>query len=307
MHIRLIDLPALYEVTPTRGSSASPLTPRVVVESVLGLLRRMYHQDKSIVNVILTKGTSPWREAYCNRELAPPITSETESLLEMALNCLPLIQVNAPGADTNDLAVALSSQLAHQGHLVTLTTNNPLWQQLVRSRVRWTSPKKTGNVVELDNFGKMTGIRVPGQVSSCFTLSGFPSMGLRGVPGLDLKRAAVILSKYESLAGLLSAAEDVLTFSTESECFHQLMLPEWRALVADNELLTDFSQMPRAALKDIAVTVSEFEELRLYEVLMNLDLQTWQDTFSTWAKPFREDLLPAHAFSVKRAALSACS
>lgn len=314
MHVRLIDANSLgYAQHHANDISLAGSLQTQAVSGVMRHLRRNLQFDKQVFNVLIWDGRAQWRydlhPGYKAGRHRTPEQRESRRAYEAqqpwirrVLRSFPVAQVQHPHAEADDLAFGLSRALARQGHLVSLFTADTDWLQLVSSRVQWVNARKPSQVVMADGFVRSSGgFATPADVAAVKALMGDTSDDIDGLPDVGPKRAQGLLAKYGGLQEVLAAAQDFLTFSAEPKYFHSLMVPEYRDLVERNSRLVDLSRGPRLAADDVALSFGQFDELDLYEALVDLDFKTMQDEFASWQRALDVEVDRANALSVKRA------
>lgn len=313
MHIILTDVAAVGYV----HHLANPKTnvkglETQAVSGVIKYFRNCLAQDPDALHVALWDGHAHWRhDLFSAYKSALHLSDEQHTSkhayrlqvpwIKKALKYFPVVQLMHPHGEAKDLAWGLSRLLSQQGHLITLRTVNEDWLQMVNPRTRWHNARKLGELVELENFAKNSEFPSPWHVSQCHALTGYSAHGIPGFQDVTKKRANALLSQYGSIDEVLQATEDLMAFSTEPRYFHPLMTEEGRALVVRNLQLLDLSRGPALTGESLETSYGCFEELELYELLVDMDFAQLQASFPSWSKPLWRQIGPVEVSAFRRA------
>jgi 5'-3' exonuclease len=140
-------------------------------------------------------------------------------------------------------------------------------------------------VVELEGFVKSSGgFGSPATVPLVKAIAGDTSDDIDGVPNIADKRALGLLSRYQTIEGLLAASLEFMEFSKEPTYAHALMNPEMHALIRRNLALVSLAQGPTLQGADCELIVGEANELDLYELFVDLEFVQWQENFGAWQR-----------------------
>lgn len=313
MHIIITDANSLgyaqYHAQPIRWAGD---TQTHAVYGMLNYIRRNLQVEKDALNIVVWDGRAQWRydlfkeykgnRAQTAQQIQDRALYEAQRpWIEKLFAALPVIQVKHPRAEADDLGWGLARQLSQQGHLVTVRTSDTDWLQMVNARTRWNNARKPSEVVELEGFSQACGYASPLHVPQVKALTGDTSDNIDGLVDVANKRANSLLAKYGSLEAVLAAAEDFMAFSSEPKHFHALMTPEGRERVLRNLQLVDLSKGPALQGDDVELQVGQYDELNLFEGLVDLNFLQLQDTYGIWARPMQKDLATSDVASVKRA------
>jgi 5'-3' exonuclease len=209
---------------------------------------------------------------------------------------LPVVQLAHPAMEARDLAYAVSKELSAQGHFITLSSADPAWLQCVRSRVSVESFRKSQPAVDEYTFKKHTGCASSPMFAEMRALAGASTDDVPGIPGFSEGQAKALLTQFGTLAAFWKAADD--PFFTHFDLL-PAALPEARALVLRNRALLDLASCPAPDTALASVVYGEFSDIDLYELLLDMELISLCQTFSTLTKPFGRPL------SKEQAALAA--
>lgn len=286
MHIQLIDANALSRapVTETHSDREPLEDAKQGAARLLNAVRHRLERAPDNLLVVLWNGSSQWRTRILPAYIKPKCCPLQDSLAQASLAHLPIVQLSHPHAEAADLAWGLAAQLSRQGHLVTLESEEPNWLQAVANRVSWQSPRNPRQKVELQGFFKSSGFLTPASVSHTRALTGVPSLGVVGVPGLDAKRAQGLIAKYKTASALLEATQDFTLFSQEPAYAHALMNPEVQDLLTLNLKVLDLPSAPALIGDDCRVTVSDWDSLDFYDILGELRLAREPLQFAHWQR-----------------------
>lgn len=313
MHVRLIDANSVGYAH--HHAADQRFVGDMQTHAVHGLLwhiRRNLQIDPDMLNVLVWDGRAHWRYAmHPGYKAGRHRTAEQREtrrqyeaqrpLIQRALQNFPVLQVRVPDSEADDLAWGLSRQLSAQGHRVTVFTADSDWLSMVNARTAWVNARKPQQIIELDGFSKATGFPSPGQVAAIKALSGDDADDIEGVHDIGPKRAAALIQRHGSLAGVFRAAQDIFTFSQEPKYFHALMLAEVQERVLRNERLVDLSKGPALHSSSVELQVGEYDPLELYELFVDLEFKQWQESFPQWEKVLSMEPPTANFLSVKRA------
>lgn len=313
MHIVITDANSvLLTHAPSKSSDEATGLDAQWAGSVLRHFRNCAVSEQTTLQLILWGGTAQWRKDLLHsyndittfmerHQGALGNLSKVRGLVHKALKSFPVIHLTHPSAEAADLAWGLSRQFSQQGHLVTLRTGDTNWLQLVGQRTRWTHPRKAVEVVELERFSQVCDFSTPAHVAPVNALTGEAHAGIPGLVDVTRKRANALLCKYGSLAAVFEATDDFMTFSQEPYYLQPLLTQEGRRLVLSNVQVLDLSLGPALCGSDVMLDIGSFEELDLFEALVDLNLHQLQDSFDPWTKPLRRELARSELSTLKRA------
>jgi DNA polymerase-1 len=312
MHVRLIDANSLgYAQHHALDVTTAGELQTQAIEGVASHLRKHLTRTPDVLNVMIWDGRAQWRY-----DLLPGYKSGRKRTAEQraaryhyeaqrpwirrVLKFFPVLQVEHPHAEADDLGWGLSQQLAKQGHLVSCQTVDADWYQMVRPRVQIAHQRKP-LLIELDGFAKASGFSSPSAVPLIKALSGDNSDDIPGLPDIADKRAQLLLTKYGSIPAMFEAAGDVLAFSQEPKYAHGLMLPGMRELVERNLRMVDLSKGPALQGSDVTLDIGESADPFLWALLDELQMQPILKSFDWWVAPLQADPSLAAVQSVQRA------
>ncbi len=316
MHVKLVDANSLgYIQHHAQDIRHSGDLQTQAVAGVLSHVRRSLQYEPEVLHVFVWDGRAQWRyDLHPGYKAGRTRTAEQRQSrldyerqrpwIQRALAAFPVLQVTHPNAEADDVAWGLARQLGAQGHLVTVNTSDTDWLQMVGPRVRWLNARRPGQLVDHDNFHRLSGYGAPSHVAQVKALTGDDSDDIPGLPDVAQKRASALLGKYGSIQAVLEAANDLLLFSEEPKYFHTLMTPEGQELVRRNLQLVDLARAPALQGDSVALVEGEFNELELFEVFVDLEFRQLQDAFDGWARTLNRELNAADVYSVRRAVQS---
>lgn len=315
MHIRIYDLNSMGH-THHHGQPASVDqygNPTQAVAGVLHRIKQHIRYSPEVLPLAVWDGRAQWRydlnpDYKSGRHKTPEQRAAREAYtvqvpyIKKGLSYLPVIQVSHPHAEADDLAWALSKQLARQGHLVTLETSDTDWFQMIMARVQWQSSRSPHTLIEFDGFSSNSkGFPHPLLVPQVKALAGDDADDIEGVPKIAEKRAISLLSKYKSLENLLAATDDFMAFSQEPTWAHPLMRDDIKSRVVRNLQLIDLSKGPVLEGGDCHIDVGFGRELDMYLLFEDLGLCEFTSDFYSWEQACRRDVSESGKAIVSRA------
>jgi 5'-3' exonuclease len=144
--------------------------------------------------------------SYKTHRLAEPIPPELEPQMPLIMGYLEAAGVDvvgAPGYEAEDVIASLVAKI--DGSVEIASGDRDLFALVRDSRVRVLYPEKTGLAV-VDEAEVVRRYGIPGRAYADFAvLRGDPSDGLPGVAGVGPKKAADLLKRHGSVAGMLEA------------------------------------------------------------------------------------------------------
>lgn len=313
MHVRLIDANTLGYAQYFIGRKQHPddTSPRAL-RGFLEHIRGRLHFDRETLNVIIWDGLAQWRydllELYKSSRGKTPEQREARAAYEPqrpaiqeALRHLPVLQVTHHGAEADDVAFGLARRLAAQGHLVSLSTSDTDWLCILAARIQWVNARKLTHVIELDGFAAATGFTSPARYIEGKALAGDPTDDIPGVPGVALKRAAELMTRFGDLSSILAAAQDLMVFSQGPKYQHALTDPDVRAAVVRNLTLMDLSKGPALRGSDIELAVGDCDGLALADVFADNGMSDCFENWHFWQRAVDQELSKGTVQTIERA------
>ncbi|MFC4536871.1 5'-3' exonuclease [Sphaerisporangium dianthi] len=152
------------------------------------------------------------RVATGHEEEVPDTLAPQVPVIERVLDALGVARVGVPGYEADDV---IGTYTFRAGGPVDIVTGDRDLFQLVddeRSRRVLYTIKGIRNLQAIDEAQVSAKYGIPGRTYADFaTLRGDPSDGLPGVPGVGDKTAAALITRFGSLAAMLTALDDGVT------------------------------------------------------------------------------------------------
>lgn len=189
-------------------------------------IRKKYPEYKKVV--VLWDGKAKFRydlypEYKGNREKNPKMKelkdkfNEARPVLEQALTCLGVSQIQAPNFEADDIAGYLVRKTTEKGNKSLLITGDQDWQQLVNSLTDWHDPRKSpGKYCDKSSFRDVTGCDSGSQFLQKKAFQGDTSDHISGVGGIGEKAAQGIIDNFGGIKGLLDYYKTNGEFTKES-------------------------------------------------------------------------------------------
>ncbi len=222
----LLDTPSLYfrafygipeSVTAPDGTPTNAV--RGLVDFVAHLLER-YRPDQLVACM-----DADWRPAFrvallpsykahrvadsSGTETVPDLLTPQVALIEQTLDAIGIARLGVEGFEADDVIATLATR-ADRGAVDIVTGDRDLFQ-LVRddrpTRVIYIA-RGVGKAELIDEAAVTSRYGIPGRTYADFAaLRGDPSDGLPGVPGVGDKTAAALITRFGSLAAVLTALD----------------------------------------------------------------------------------------------------
>ena len=252
-----------------RGGMNSPVTgePTNAVYGFISMLFKLLREEKPdylavVIDVGGDKATfrsEIYPEYKANRD-APPedFHPQVERCLELcqAMN-LPVL--SAPGFEADDVIAALADRLPGEDLHVRIVSKDKDLMQLLGPHVdMFDSTKST--IINAETLHETLGI-TPDQVVDVLTLAGDTVDNVPGVPGIGMKTAAQLISRFGSLDDLLEHIDTLKGKRREKILQARDLLPLSRELVTLRRDLDVDLDLSEASVKPPAVNEESVDKL----------------------------------------------
>ncbi len=142
-----------------------------------------------------------------NRSEAPEDLAPQFEYIRKSVKAFNLPSIELLNYEADDLIATYAKQITSSGAKVTVISSDKDLMQLVSSKIRLYDPMKSKVIGEKEVFEKF-GVK-PSQVVDVQSLAGDSSDNIPGVPGIGVKTAAELITKYKNLDTLLSNASEI--------------------------------------------------------------------------------------------------
>jgi 5'-3' exonuclease len=172
-----------------------------------------YVTDRRPSHVALTTDEDwrpDWRvellPSYKEHRTAEPVPPELDPQMPIIMECLAAVGVDTVGLEDYEAEDIISSLVSKVSPPVEIASGDRDLFSLIRDReVIVLYPEKTG-IAEVDEAEVTRRYSIPGRAYADFAvLRGDPSDGLPGLAGVGPKKAADLIRRYGSVAGMLEA------------------------------------------------------------------------------------------------------
>ncbi len=148
-----------------------------------------------------------YSEYKANRAEAPDDLAPQFEYIRKSVEAFNLPSVELINFEADDLIATYSKIIADAGAKVTVISSDKDLMQLVSGKVRLFDPMKSKVIGEKEVLEKF-GVK-PTQVIDVQSLAGDSSDNIPGVPGIGIKTASELISKYKNLDNLLKKASEI--------------------------------------------------------------------------------------------------
>jgi len=148
-----------------------------------------------------------YREYKANRSEAPEDLIPQFEYIRKSVKAFNLPSIELPNYEADDLIATYAKKIIKAGAKVTIISSDKDLMQLVSDNIRLYDPMKSKVLGEKEVFEKF-GVK-PHQVIDVQSLAGDSSDNIPGVPGIGIKTASELITKYKTLDVLLKKAEEI--------------------------------------------------------------------------------------------------
>lgn len=148
-----------------------------------------------------------YEDYKAHRPPAPPELAVQQPYLREAAKAFNIAGVELQNYEADDLIGTYARLAVEQGMEVVITSGDKDMMQLVRDGVRIFNPFKW-KMIDRDDVFEKFGVE-PEQVVDSLALQGDASDNIPGVPGIGVKIAAELLSRFGTLDELLSRTDEI--------------------------------------------------------------------------------------------------
>ena len=148
-----------------------------------------------------------YKEYKANRTEAPEDLAPQFEYIRKSVEAFNLPSIELLNYEADDLIATYAKIITDAGAKVTIISSDKDLMQLVSNTIRLFDPMKSKVIGEKEVFEKF-GVK-PDQVIDVQSLAGDSSDNIPGVPGIGVKTAAELISKYKTLDNLLKNASQI--------------------------------------------------------------------------------------------------
>ena len=148
-----------------------------------------------------------FKEYKANRTEAPEDLAPQFEYIRKSVKAFNLPSVELLNYEADDLIATYAKKISEIGARVTVISSDKDLMQLVSKDIRLYDPMKNKVIGEKEVFEKF-GVK-PNQVVDVQSLAGDSSDNIPGVPGIGIKTASELISKYQNLENLLKKAKEI--------------------------------------------------------------------------------------------------
>jgi DNA polymerase I len=148
-----------------------------------------------------------YSEYKANRSETPEDLVPQFEYIRKAVKAFSLPSIELINYEADDLLATYAKQIVDAGAKVTVISSDKDLMQLVSDKIRLYDPMKNKVLGEKEVFEKF-GVK-PSQVIDVQSLAGDSSDNIPGVPGIGVKTAAELISKYKTLDVLLKNINEI--------------------------------------------------------------------------------------------------
>jgi len=148
-----------------------------------------------------------YKEYKANRSEAPEDLVPQFEYIRKSVKAFNLPSIELPNYEADDLIATYAKQITDAGARVTVISSDKDLMQLVSDNIRLYDPMKSKILGEKEVIEKF-GVK-PHQVIDVQSLAGDSSDNIPGVPGIGIKTASELISKYKTLDTLLKKAQEI--------------------------------------------------------------------------------------------------
>ena len=148
-----------------------------------------------------------YKDYKANRSEAPEDLAPQFEYIRKSVKAFNLPSIELLNYEADDLIATYAKKITSAGAKVTVISSDKDLMQLVSNKIRMYDPMKNKVIGEKEVFEKF-GVK-PDQVVDVQSLAGDSSDNIPGVPGIGIKTAAELISKYNNLDSLLKKAHEI--------------------------------------------------------------------------------------------------
>ncbi len=148
-----------------------------------------------------------YKDYKANRSEAPEDLAPQFEYIRKSVKAFNLPSIELLNYEADDLIATYAKQITKLGAKVTVISSDKDLMQLVSKDIRLYDPMKSKVIGEKEVIEKF-GVK-PSQVIDVQSLAGDSSDNIPGVPGIGIKTAAELITKYKNLDILLNKASEI--------------------------------------------------------------------------------------------------
>ena len=148
-----------------------------------------------------------FKDYKANRNEAPDDLAPQFEYIRKSVKAFNLPSIELLNYEADDLIATYAKQITKLGAKVTVISSDKDLMQLVSKDIRLYDPMKSKVISEKEVLEKF-GVK-PSQVIDVQSLAGDSSDNIPGVPGIGIKTAAELITKYKTLDTLLDKASEI--------------------------------------------------------------------------------------------------
>ena len=148
-----------------------------------------------------------YEDYKANRTEAPEDLAPQFEYIRKSVKAFNLPSIELLNYEADDLIATYAKKVSSAGAKVTIISSDKDLMQLVSNKIRLYDPMKNKVIGEKEVLEKF-GVK-PNQVVDVQSLAGDSSDNIPGVPGIGVKTAAELITKYSNLDTLLKKASEI--------------------------------------------------------------------------------------------------
>jgi DNA polymerase I len=204
-----------------------------------------------------------YSEYKANRAEAPDDLAPQFEYIRKSVEAFNLPSIELINYEADDLIATYAKKITDDGATVTVISSDKDLMQLVSNKVRLFDPMKSRVIGEKEVLEKF-GVK-PNQVIDVQSLAGDSSDNVPGVPGIGVKTAAELISKYKNLDNLLLKASEI----PQNKRRETLLANKDKALIS-KQLVTLKNDVP-VKNDPSEFKIKDIDKDKLYEFLREME------------------------------------
>ncbi len=198
-----------------------------------------------------------------NRTEAPEDLAPQFEYIRKSVKAFNLPSIELLNYEADDLIATYAKQITEAGAKVTVISSDKDLMQLVSNKIRLFDPMKSKVIGEKEVLEKF-GVK-PNQVIDVQSLAGDTSDNIPGVPGIGIKTASELISKYKNLDNLLNKASEI----TQNKRRETLIANKEKAILS-KKLVTLKEDVPVKQTAD-EFLIKSIDKDKLYSFLREME------------------------------------
>ena len=223
-----------------------------------------------------------YSEYKANRSEAPDDLAPQFKYIRKSVEAFNLPSIELINYEADDLIATYAKKITEAGAKVTVISSDKDLMQLVSGKVRLFDPMKNKVIGEKEVLEKF-GVK-PNQVIDVQSLAGDSSDNVPGVPGIGVKTASELISKYKNLENLLNKASEI----PQNKRRETLLTNKDKALLS-KQLVTLKDDVP-VKNDPSEFLIKDIDKNKLYEFLRDMEFnRLLSNAISFYGEPSNKD------------------